>query len=65
MIHQIGDEDHKRALAKAGWTEEEFKAGKKVDWDDEEDFIHAEESEMARWRSVKRYSSKIIRLVSA
>lgn len=65
MIHHIGDEDHKRALAKAGWTEEEFKAGKKVAWDDEEDFIHAEESEMARWRSVKRYTSKIIRLVSA
>eukprot|EP00585_Thalassiosira_rotula_P001894 CAMPEP_0196139444 /NCGR_PEP_ID=MMETSP0910-20130528/6711_1 /TAXON_ID=49265 /ORGANISM="Thalassiosira rotula, Strain GSO102" /LENGTH=538 /DNA_ID=CAMNT_0041400163 /DNA_START=142 /DNA_END=1758 /DNA_ORIENTATION=- len=59
-IHHVGDEDHKRALAKCGWTEEEFRSGKRHDVEDDED-IDAEEFESARWRRVKRYSSKVVR----
>jgi CRP-like cAMP-binding protein len=65
MIHHIEDADHARALAKAGWTEAEFKAGHKEDWDDEDDYVDDEEVEMARWRRVKRYTSKIIRFMHA
>mmetsp|Transcript_27466 Transcript_27466/g.45067 ORF Transcript_27466/g.45067 Transcript_27466/m.45067 type:complete len:540 (-) Transcript_27466:545-2164(-) len=58
MIHHIDDRDHERALAECGWTEEEFRLGKKrqVVEDEEE-----EELESAQWRRVKRYSSKVVR----
>lgn len=59
-IHHVGDEDHERALAKCGWTEEEFRVGKRHDVEDDED-IEDEEFESARWRRVKRYSSKVVR----
>ena len=51
-IHRIDDVDHKRALAKCGWTEEEFRVGKKNMILDEEDDIRS---------GVKRYSSKLVR----
>ena len=58
MIHHIGDSDHQRALAKCGWTEEEFRSGKREDVEDDED-LDDDEFESARWRKVKRYSSKL------
>jgi hypothetical protein len=64
MIHHIEDEDHARALAKAGWTEKEFREGHKEHVDDEEDYVDDEEFEMARWTKAKRYSSKLIRLIT-
>lgn len=62
-IHQIGDADHARALAKCGWTEEEFRSGKRtaVLEEEDEDLEEAELFESARWRRVKRYSSKLVR----
>lgn len=62
-IHRIDDVDHERALAKCGWTEEEFRLGKRnqpIEEDDEDD-IDDEEFESGRWRRVKRYSSKLVR----
>ena len=64
MIHHIEDEDHARALARAGWTESEFKAGHKVNFDDEEDYVDDEEFEMARWKKMKRYTARITRFVN-
>ncbi|KAL7524175.1 hypothetical protein ACHAXR_000465, partial [Thalassiosira sp. AJA248-18] len=54
-IHRIDDEDHKRALAKCGWSEREFTLGKKDVVEDDEDIEEAE-FESERWRGVKRYS---------
>lgn len=53
-IHRIDDVDHMRALAKCGWTEEEFQSGKKK-------MIVEEEDDDIPWRGVKRYSSKLVR----
>jgi CRP-like cAMP-binding protein len=63
-IHHIEDADHARALAKAGWTESEFKAGHKSHVEDEEDYVDDEEFEMARWKKARRYSSKIMRFIT-
>lgn len=60
-IHRIDDRDHARALAKCGWSEEEFRLGRKAkensveEEEDEEDVIDEE-----RWRKVKRYSTKLV-----
>jgi len=62
LIHHIDDADHERALAKCGWTKEEFRLGKqerKHELDDEEDM--EEEFESVRWRKVRRFSSKVVR----
>jgi len=66
MIHHIEDADHERALARCGWTDEEFREGKKrrvevEDEYDEEDDVGTEELQSAQWRRVKRYSSKVVR----
>ena len=63
-IHHIEDEDHARALIRAGWTESEFKAGHRDNVDDEEDYVDDEEFEMARWKKAKRYSSRLIRFMT-
>eukprot|EP00956_Cyclotella_meneghiniana_P044239 scaffold308354_cov76-Cyclotella_meneghiniana.AAC.2 len=63
IIHHIEDEDHAKALARAGWTESEFKAGYKKRVEDDDDFDDDNEFEKKRWMSVKRYTSKIIRFV--
>ena len=59
-IHHIEDEDHERALARCGWTEEEFRSGKKQIVEEEDD-VSEDEYEGSRWRRVKRYSSKLVR----
>ena len=62
MIHRIDDRDHERALAKCGWSEEEFRLGHRAkensveEEEDEEDTMIDEEG----WRKVKRYSSKLV-----
>jgi len=60
-IHRIDDRDHERALAKCGWSEEEFRMGHRK----KENSVEAEEDEEdnieeERWRKVKRYSTKIV-----
>lgn len=64
MIHHIEDADHAKALAKAGWTEKEFREGHREHEDDEEDYVDDEEFEMARWTKAKRYSSRIMRFIT-
>ncbi len=54
QIHRIDDVDHTRALEKCGWTEEEFRSGKK-------NIIVEEDEEDLSWMGVKRYSSKLVR----
>lgn len=63
IVHHIEDEDHAKALARAGWTDSEFKAGYKKRLEDDDDFDEDVEFETERWMSVKRYTSKIIRFV--
>ena len=60
MIHHIDDGDHEAALARCGWTEEEFRSGKRHDVEEDED-VDEKEFESARWRRVRRYSSKVVR----
>lgn len=62
-IHHIDDRDHEKALAKCGWTEEEFRAGKKVVVRDEDDVLE-DDFESNRWRRIKRFSSKLVRFVT-
>lgn len=64
MIHHIEDQDHAKALSKAGWTEKEFKEGHREHEDDEEDYVDDEEFEMARWAKARRYSSRIMRFIN-
>jgi len=61
LIHHIDDADHERALAKCGWTKEEFRLGrqeKKHEFEDDDDM---DEFENVRWRKVRRFSSKVVR----
>lgn len=63
LIHHIDDADHERALAKCGWTKDEFRLGrqekkKEFEEDDDEDM---DEFESVRWRKVRRFSSKVVR----
>ena len=70
MIHHIEDRDHERALAKCGWTEEEFRNGRKKNGvvggeEDNDEFYYDDdisEKEFLdkRWRRVKRFSSKLV-----
>lgn len=53
-IHRIDDADHMRALANCGWTDEEFRSGKK------EMFVEDEEADFSV-SGVKRYSTKLVR----
>mmetsp|Transcript_12258 Transcript_12258/g.26166 ORF Transcript_12258/g.26166 Transcript_12258/m.26166 type:complete len:546 (+) Transcript_12258:86-1723(+) len=66
IIHHIEDGDHERALAKCGWTEEEFRKGAKEGSYDEEEYEDITEEEFLnnRWRKVKRFSSKLVRSVT-
>ncbi|KAL9179713.1 hypothetical protein ACHAXT_009003 [Thalassiosira profunda] len=61
VIHHIDDESHERALARCGWTEEEFREGKREAVEDDDEFEEGEEFESARWRRVKRYGSKMVK----
>lgn len=61
-VHNIDNEDHRRALARCGWTEEELRLGRRRDAEDDEDFDE-EESESSRWGQLKRYSTKAIEMV--
>ena len=63
-IHRIDDKDHQKALAKLGWTEEEFRLGSKKIVE-ESDELEDEEYDSARWRGVKSYSSKLVRSITA
>jgi CRP-like cAMP-binding protein len=60
LIHHIEDVDHERALAKCGWTKEEFRLGRqeKKDWEEDDDNME-EEFESIRWRKVKRFASRV------
>ena len=61
-IHHIGDMDHERALARCGWTEEDFRLGKREVIDFDDDYYEEEEFFMQpQWRLAKRYSSKLVR----
>lgn len=63
-IHSLNGVDHERALRKCGWTEEEFRVGKRrfgVEEEDEEDLEEEEMVLFANMRRVKRYSSKLVR----
>ncbi|KAL7540124.1 hypothetical protein ACHAWF_006599, partial [Thalassiosira exigua] len=69
-IHQIEDVDHEKALARCGWTEEEFREGRRrrrvpaeEEEDEDLDDVDDEEWEDARWRRVKRYGSKLARSI--
>lgn len=57
-IHRIDDADHRRALAKCGWTEEEFQFGKKtmIVEEEEDDF-----PVVKKVGGVQRYSSRLVR----
>mmetsp|Transcript_23425 Transcript_23425/g.33460 ORF Transcript_23425/g.33460 Transcript_23425/m.33460 type:complete len:530 (+) Transcript_23425:267-1856(+) len=60
LIHHIDDSDHERALAKCGWTKEEFRLGRQEKEDEfEEDDM--EEVESLRWRKMTRLSNKVVR----
>ena len=54
QIHHIDDVDHMRALEKCGWTEEEFRSGKK-------NIIVEEDEEDISWMGVKQFSSRLVR----
>ena len=63
LIHRVDDADHERALAKCGWTKEEFRLGRQekkdeFEGDDDDDI---DEFESVRWRKVRRFSSKVVR----
>ena len=60
MIHHIEDADHEKALAKCGWTKEEFRLGRQEKVDSE-DYDDVDEFESVRWRKVRRFSSKVVR----
>ena len=61
LIHHIDDSDHERALAKCGWTKEEFRLGRQEKRDEFEDDEDMEEIESFRWRKMTRFSSKVVR----
>ncbi|KAL7452545.1 hypothetical protein ACHAWC_007683 [Mediolabrus comicus] len=62
LIHHIEDVDHERALAKCGWTKEEFRLGRQEKKEfEEEDDDDMGEFESVRWRKVKRFSSRVVR----
>jgi len=52
--HCIDDVEHMRALAKFGWTDEEFRSGMKK----EEMLVEDDEAEIP---VLKRYSTKLVR----
>jgi len=60
-IHHIDDGDHERALRKCGWSEEEFRLGKRLDIVEDDEDMEAEMFEDERWRRVKRYSTELVR----
>ena len=61
LIHHIDDADHERALAKCGWTKEEFRLGRQEKQDEFEEGDDMDEFESVRWRKVRRFSSKVVR----
>mmetsp|Transcript_29320 Transcript_29320/g.47553 ORF Transcript_29320/g.47553 Transcript_29320/m.47553 type:complete len:505 (-) Transcript_29320:129-1643(-) len=61
LIHHIDDADHERALAKCGWTKEEFRLGRQEKQNEFEDDDDMDEFESVRWRKVRRFSSKVVR----
>ena len=65
LIHHIDDRSHARALKECGWTEEEFRLGRKetVEEYDEEEIDEEVEYESGRWRKVQLYSKKVLSLL--
>jgi len=60
-IHRIDDADHKRALAKCGWSEEEYRMGRRLEEEDDYKDDKEEALLFSSARRVKRYSSKLVR----